>query len=98
MQFPFTLARRPPGRARLSRLLRARWAWALGGALLAAAVTYALVWAPAHSAEPGSGAWLRVETMPDGALVEIDGRTHGRTPASLALAPGAHTLRLRRDG
>lgn len=98
MQFPFTVVVQPPSRAGLRRLLRAWWPWALAGALLAAAAAYAFVWAPAHSIEPGSGASLQVESVPDGASVEIDGRTRGRTPASLTLAPGAHTVRLRRDG
>jgi len=42
---------------------------------------------------------LTVTTTPAGAVVTLDGRqTVGPTPVSVAIAPGAHTLVVRREG
>jgi hypothetical protein len=41
---------------------------------------------------------LAVRSTPAGAAVELDGRALGRTPLEREVPPGAHTLRLRRDG
>lgn len=42
---------------------------------------------------------LTVTTMPAGAVVTIDGRqTVGPTPVSLDVAPGTHSIAVRRDG
>ena len=41
---------------------------------------------------------MTVNTDPPGAEVEIDGAARGRSPISLALAPGAHTLVVRANG
>jgi hypothetical protein len=39
---------------------------------------------------------LRIESEPGGAEVQIDGQPHGMTPVTVALAPGAHDLVVRR--
>jgi hypothetical protein len=44
-------------------------------------------------AAPGSGT-VRVESEPAGAEVRVDGVVHGRTPLSLNLAAGSHTVEL----
>ena len=41
---------------------------------------------------------LQVTSIPEAATVEIDGSDRGRTPLDLALPPGSHRLRLRRNG
>ena len=49
----------------------------------------------AHASPPSTGK-LTVDTRPSGADVTIDGEPRGTAPLSLALAPGAHTLTVRR--
>jgi hypothetical protein len=41
---------------------------------------------------------LSVDTVPAGADVLVDGRPHGKTPATFAVDPGAHTLMVRANG
>ena len=47
---------------------------------------------------PDESESLTVTSTPAGALIEIDGRDRGRTPASITVASGDHRIRLRRDG
>ena len=89
---------RPRRRAGIRRAASSQRAWRLVGALLVAGVmTLAVFCVPAHRRPPAGGALLQVESVPPGATIEIDGRGHGGTPATLSLAPGEHRVRLRRD-
>jgi TonB family protein len=56
--------------------------------------------AAAPVAEPGVRAVgpLRIETEPVGVPVWLDGRLVGRSPLSVPLLPGAHQVRLAKDG
>jgi hypothetical protein len=42
--------------------------------------------------DPANTALLQVTSQPSGVTISIDGRERGRTPASVAVAPGRHTL------
>ena len=55
----------------------------------------ALVRVPVPEVRPGV---LRVETRPAGAAVIIDGTVRGVTPLTLSLNPGAHEMRVGREG
>ena len=41
---------------------------------------------------------VRLDSRPRGAAISIDGRHVGETPAEIELAPGAHTIELRKSG
>lgn len=43
-------------------------------------------------------AYLLVEVTPRGAQIYVDGMRSGRTPATLTLRPGQHTVRVEQDG
>jgi hypothetical protein len=42
--------------------------------------------------------WVTIDTRPAGADITVDGEPKGRTPATLALAPGSHEVALQRRG
>jgi serine/threonine protein kinase len=78
-----------------------RLKWIVAGAGLLAVTGGALV-ATRHQLSPAvpqvvTGT-MTVNTEPPGAEVEVDGTARGRSPLSLALAPGAHTLVVRANG
>ena len=67
-------------------------------ALVAAMATGTGVWAGLHYQQevrhqaPVPPATLLVSSVPSGALVQVDGHEHGRTPARIAVSPGEHRL------
>ncbi|MCL5107372.1 MAG: PEGA domain-containing protein [Chloroflexi bacterium] len=98
MRFPFEVEIEWP---EFPKLGRARPLWlALATALAALGLgIVATVWQGRVSSESEAlTAILEVDTTPAGASVEVDGSLRGSTPAVVALAPGEHRLRLRRDG
>jgi hypothetical protein len=44
------------------------------------------------------GAKLSITSLPDGADIEIDGAFMGNTPSALQLAPGDHTISIKKSG
>ena len=81
----------------------ARWAFAVGLSLAVAAAMYVFVLPRYRVAPPSSSvsvlpAQVRVETTPEGALVQWNGKFLGRTPVAFSLEPGVQNLVLSRDG
>jgi PEGA domain len=78
-----------------------RLKWILAGVALLA-VTTAGLYAARQRLTPAPAAVvmgkMTVNTDPPGAEVQIDGATRGRSPISLSLSPGAHTLVVRANG
>lgn len=67
----------------------------VGLVLLAVLAVAAWRWAaPGRPAAAPAAGTISVETSPPGALLLVDGRERGRTPLSLAVAPGTHQLLL----
>ncbi len=52
----------------------------------------------ATSSPEAATAYLSVEVMPHGSQIFVDGMRSGSTPATLALSPGQHTIRVEREG
>jgi hypothetical protein len=52
----------------------------------------------ATSTSVAATAYLLVEVAPRGAQIYVDGMRSGRTPATLILRPGQHTIRVEQDG
>ncbi len=80
----------------------ARLQWLVAGVALLALTTAGLFAArqrlvPAVAAPVTTGT-LTVNTDPAGAEIEVDGTTRGRSPMSVALPAGAHTLIIRGHG
>lgn len=86
MQFPFTITIHQPRPV----------AWSLG--LLAATLgvtALVLVWTrPWVARDQVPGAVVSVRSVPSAARVTVDGQDRGHTPLELALAPGAHQIRV----
>ncbi|MEO5740108.1 MAG: PEGA domain-containing protein [Vicinamibacterales bacterium] len=79
----------------------ARLKWLVAGVALAALMTAGLFAARerlAPAAAPVTTGTMTVSTDPPGAEVEVDGVGRGKSPLSLALAAGAHTLVIRGYG
>ena len=54
---------------------------------------------PAASATPASGSTrVQLASVPDGADVEVDGSYVGNTPSVIELAPGEHTVAMKKSG
>lgn len=86
-----------PRRVKSRRPDRTRWVWLVAAMLVALATTAYVLTRPSGSAHPEGGATLLVESVPSGATIQVDGQTHGRTPASLGLAPGEHRVKIRHE-
>ena len=79
----------------------ARVKWIVAGVALLAATTAGLFAARQRlspAIPPVTTGTLTVNTDPPSAEIEVDGATRGRSPISLALAAGAHTLIIRGHG
>lgn len=98
MQLPFTIVVEPPTRAELRRVGRFWWVGAIVVGLIVVELAVAILASPLPWRQPDPSATLDVQTVPDGATVDLDGRVRGLTPAQLALPPGGHHVTLRRDG
>ncbi|HLZ09117.1 MAG TPA: PEGA domain-containing protein, partial [Chloroflexota bacterium] len=98
MQFPFTLIVEPPTWLERRRVGRFWWVGAIGGALIVAGLAVLILASPQPWRQPELSAALDLQTEPDGAVIEVDGRVRGSTPALLALSPGDHHIMLRQDG
>jgi PEGA domain len=101
VQLPFVIEFEPPSRADLVCLLGGgRRRWLVAGLVLALAAIAGSWWmvrsVGAGSGSPGAtpSLDLNVTSRPAGARITLDGRELGRTPASLAVAPGLHDLGL----
>jgi PEGA domain len=101
MQMPFVIEFEPPSRADLACLLRGgRRRWLVAALVLTLAAIAGSWWmvrgVGAGVDSPGAtGSFdLDVTSRPPGARITLDGRELGRTPASLAVAPGLHDLGL----
>ena len=68
--------------------------WAEHGAAIRAAANAAVQ----NKALANSIAKLLVASIPDGADIEIDGAFAGNTPSTLDLAPGEHTVSVKKSG
>jgi hypothetical protein len=78
-----------------------RLKWIVAGIALLAATTVGLFAARQRfspAAPPVTTGTMTVNTDPPGAEVEVDGAARGRSPISLALPAGAHTLVIRGHG
>lgn len=100
MQLPFTLVVEPPTWGELKAAGRSPRTWLLAlatGSAIALATTW---WAlrPGTAPRPEALAPLDIATQPDGALVRVDGQDRGRTPLSITVAPGTHSVLVRLDG
>ena len=97
-----TADRNDPMRStRAGRQTPGRLKWIAAGVVLLAAATAGLfasrqhLWPAFASATTGT---MTVNTDPPGVEVEIDGTVRGRSPLSLSLPAGAHTVVIRGDG
>jgi len=70
-------------------------------------VGYAPVLGETRTVEPGTSQLsftlvplvrIRVNSTPDGAMVQIDGKPYGTTPVTADVATGTHTFKLTKDG
>jgi hypothetical protein len=80
---------------------RGRIKWIVAGIVLLAVMTAGLFAARnrfSPAAPPVTTGRLSVNTDPPGAEVEVDGQQRGRSPLSLELPAGAHTLVVRANG
>jgi len=97
MQLPVVLIVEGPSRADLAAAL-SRWPARLAAALLIALVGAAAWWLarPDDSLPQTGSVPLRITSAPSDAAVLVDGRARGRTPLTIGVAPGQHTLLLQR--
>ncbi len=98
MQLPFRVVLHRPHRAAISRWVR-KWRWWIATVCVilnttAAFVNHQLV----QRAEEAHGGVLVISSSPAGAVVEVDDRTRGETPATISLSAKPHRVTLRRDG
>lgn len=94
MELPFTIVFEPPSPSELLTLCRLRATW-LAAFLLSLAIGSALCVATVGHAHPGRAsavADVEVRARPAGADVWLDGQQLGRSPLSLRVEPGAHSL------
>ncbi|MFN8472183.1 MAG: PEGA domain-containing protein [Anaerolineae bacterium] len=99
MQLPFQIEFEPPTLADLKRLVGLWWVWFLVAVLLAGAAAAALVLRPRLEAEASAAAgFVQIESQPQGATVEADGRKRGVTPFRLSLPAGNYHVTLTQDG
>jgi len=98
MSMPSVAVAGAPGTTQRSRSRARRRGATRVLALVAAMVTGTGVWAGLHyeqevrhqaSVPPAT---LLVSSVPNGALVQIDGHDHGRTPARVTVSPGQHRV------
>ena len=101
MQLPFVIDFEPPTRADLARVVGGGRRRCLFAAVVLSVTALAGGWWMVRSVGAGGsgpGATppldLSVTSRPSGARISLDGRELGRTPASLAVAPGLHELGL----
>ncbi len=77
---------------------RRRWAtWALA-ALVAAQLPFVISWVSGSGLLGPAASRLTIESDPAGVEVFVDGRSAGRSPVQLSVAPGPRTIELRREG
>ena len=103
MHPPFTLVLEPPTGAEVTAALRRPRAWLGLGVLLAAlGLTGGGGWWLLRARVEGGGGTegvpLSIASEPPGAAVWVDGHERGRTPLTVAVAPGPHALLLRLEG
>ncbi len=98
MDLPITIVVEPPSLVALRALLRSRWMWVVAAAILAVAVGALVLVVTVTRAEaraPSTSLDLHIGSRPSGAELSIDGHAAGRTPATLAVAPGIHSVGLK---
>jgi hypothetical protein len=91
----------PAGPQTPRRVPLVRVALTLGATLTALAATVAILMTrPGTAAAPAAvvTGTASIESQPPGAVVTIDGKPYGTTPARLSLPTGAHVLELTLDG
>lgn len=77
---------------------RRRWAtWALA-ALVAAQLPFVISWVSGSGLLGPAASQLTIESDPPGVEVLVDGKSAGRSPVRLSVAPGPRTIELRREG
>lgn len=98
MQSPFRVVFHRPNLTAISRWVRKWRMWGLAACAIvntaASLVNHQLV----QRAEEVHGGRLVISTSPSGAVVEVDDRTRGQTPATIPLSAKPHRVTLRRDG
>src|SRR5581483_9386192 len=88
----------PVGAHAVFHAARVRWFWAAAGGVIALAAAALLVRRPpVQVGDQNPDADLQVSSLPSGAAIEIDGRTYGRTPATIRLPAGERRVTLRLD-
>jgi Tol biopolymer transport system component len=97
VELPFTVVFEPPSRTELRALLRMRRTWAAGGLVALAIGTTVLLAAVGRSDAVASGVGVPLEltSRPAGAGVWLDGHERGRTPLTVHVESGAHTVQLK---
>lgn len=97
MELPFTVVFEPPSRTELRALLRMRRTWAAGVLVVLAIGTAVLVAGAGHTdaVAAGAGVPLELTSRPAGAGVWLDGHEQGRTPLTLEVQSGQHSVLLK---
>ncbi len=101
MDLPIEIDFDPPSRADMQRWLRALRSWrGLLGVAIATGVIGGGAWLYRHFSTPETASLgaVSVSTTPADALLSIDGRPRGRTPAGVSLPAGRHTVSLALPG
>jgi hypothetical protein len=94
VELPFTIVFEPPSQKELRAILRMRGIW-VAGLIVALAIGTLLVVSSVGRANAVASiglAPLELTSRPTGAQVWLDGRESGRTPLSLLVEPGAHSV------
>jgi hypothetical protein len=97
VELPFTIVFEPPSQKELRAILRMRGIW-VAGLIVALAIGTLVVVAGVGRADAVASigpAPLELTSRPAGAQVWLDGRELGRTPLSLLVEPGAHSVQLK---
>jgi Tol biopolymer transport system component len=97
VELPITIVFEPPSQKELRAILRMRGIW-VAGLIVALAIGTLLVVSGVGRADAVasiSPAPLELTSRPTGAQVWLDGRESGRTPLSLLVEPGVHSVLLK---
>ena len=97
MELPFTIVFEPPSRAELRAVLRMRGTWVAGVLVALAIGTLVLVSGVGRTDAVASGVSVPLDltSRPAGAGLWLDGRERGRTPLTVQVDSGTHTVVLK---
>ncbi|HET6316574.1 MAG TPA: PEGA domain-containing protein, partial [Chloroflexota bacterium] len=98
VELPITIVVEPPSLVALRALLRGRWIWVVAAAILAAAggaLVLVVTVTRAEARATSTSLDLHIASRPSDAELSIDGHAAGRTPATLPVTPGMHSVSLK---